>query len=547
MKFFRRSLLVRFLGYLAVMIVSFAGLMGLYIWTNGRQHGRAERGQTLISGKYLAKGIARNGNLQYGLLSWDQAAVINEIARQYSDVALDYLVVYNDGGGVFFERYREGLDPKTLKLTPPDKAGWNQESVTADLASTAGEPFLDFIAEIRVTNPNLIPVGQQDVLSGWVRLGTSLEPMQRQLRRDELQGIGLFAFVLVMGGLLVAVALMQIIGPVRMLSAAAERMARGDLRAEVAVTREDEIGRLGRNFNLMVGGIRGHLERQDRMIRSIGDAVQSLSSTAGQLLAISTQQAAGAAEQLSAVTELGATTAEVSATADRISAAAAAVQDAAGKAAAACHQGGELMEVSLHDVSDVTTQVRSASERILELEKRAADIGGVIGIIEEIGEQTNLLALNAEIEAAGAGEGGKRFQVVAGEVRRMARRALDSTEVVRRLVGNVQNAIGVMVMLAEQEQKSVDRGLESIRRMGEAFANIQSTVRSTDASTAEITLITQQQASATSQMAGSYADMQKIAEDIAVGARQTEAAIAEVRAMAEQLRQLADVSPDAGP
>ena len=49
-----------------------------------------------------------------------------------------------------------------------------------------------------------------------------------------------------------------------------------------------------------------------------------------------------------------------------------------------------------------------------------------IGIIEEISEQITLRALNAQIEAAGAGKYGKRFTVVAQEVKRLADRVLEA-------------------------------------------------------------------------------------------------------------------------
>ena len=67
------------------------------------------------------------------------------------------------------------------------------------------------------------------------------------------------------------------------------------------------------------------------------------------------------------------------------------------------------------------------AEHMLGLSGKSQQISGVLDIITELSEQTNLLSLNASIEAAGAGESGKRFAVVASEIRKLAERATDST------------------------------------------------------------------------------------------------------------------------
>jgi methyl-accepting chemotaxis protein len=108
------------------------------------------------------------------------------------------------------------------------------------------------------------------------------------------------------------------------------------------------------------------------------------------------------------------------------------------------------------------------------LSERTQAIGEIIATVNEIAEQSNLLALNAAIEAADAGDQGRRFSVVANEIKSLADQAKDATRQVRSILEQTQKNISTSVMLTEEALKRATAGREKalaaedvIRRMTE--------------------------------------------------------------------------------
>ena len=103
----------------------------------------------------------------------------------------------------------------------------------------------------------------------------------------------------------------------------------------------------------------------------------------------------------------------------------------------------ELMEVSQAAQVAVST-VRESEEALNELTARAAHVGTIVTIIDDVASRTNLLALNASIEAARAGKAGAGFAVVANEVKRLANQTRVATGQINQLVGEMQSSLGLM-------------------------------------------------------------------------------------------------------
>ncbi|HEY0987940.1 MAG TPA: CHASE3 domain-containing protein [Kofleriaceae bacterium] len=263
----------------------------------------------------------------------------------------------------------------------------------------------------------------------------------------------------------------------------------------------------------------------------IGSAVRHIQSSSTELQASANQQATGAREQATAMTEIATTINELLATSRQIADSAKRVSQIAGQTASAARTG-EVTVTKGHDASTtVRKQVDLIVGHMLELGKKSQQVGSVLDIVSELAEQTNILAINATIEAAGAGDAGRRFGVVAEEIRKLADRVGASTKEIRTMIEDVRSAVNTTVMATEAGSKAVDVGTAQVVEMATAFRQIAGLVGTTTDAAREIELSTKQQATAVEQV--------NLAITGAAGAtRETEASARETLQTASQLADL---------
>jgi CHASE3 domain sensor protein len=270
----------------------------------------------------------------------------------------------------------------------------------------------------------------------------------------------------------------------------------------------------------------------------IGSAVGQVRSSSTELQAAANQQASGAKEQATAMTEISTTISELLATSRQIAESAQRVAQNAEQTAGAARSGHGTVDMTHESITGIRRQVDQIVSHMLELGKKSQEIGAVLDIVSELAEQTNILAINATIEAAGAGDAGKRFAVVAEEIRNLADRVGGSTKEVRTLIDDVRSAVNTTVMATETGSKAVDAGSRQFGDLASAFKDIANLVVTTTEAAREIELSTKQQSTAVEQVNVAIANVTQASMETETSAGQTLQTVSQMAALSKDLQRI---------
>jgi CHASE3 domain sensor protein len=287
---------------------------------------------------------------------------------------------------------------------------------------------------------------------------------------------------------------------------------------------------------LLAGAMAWQLSRS--LTGQIGGAVQEIHASAAQLQSTATEQATGAREQATAMTEITTTMTELLTTSRQIADSSQRVAEFSRESAEAARTGDGIVDRAQASLNDIRRQVDVIVEHMLDLGRKSQQIGGLVEVISELAEQTNILAINANIEAAGAGDAGRRFAVVADEIRKLADRVAGSARQTRGMVEEVRSAINTTVMATESGSKAVDAGTRDFDAVKQSLDQILALVSTATEAAREIELSTKQQSTAVEQVnlaVGNVAQVSRDVETSTTQASQTASQLARLSARMSSL------------
>ena len=274
------------------------------------------------------------------------------------------------------------------------------------------------------------------------------------------------------------------------------------------------------------------------LTRQIGSAVQDIQSSSAELQTTATQQATGAREQSTAMTEITTTISELLATSRQIADSAQRVASISSEAAGAATAGIRIAQRAHDSMGGIKKQVDVIVSHMLDLGRKSQQIGGIVDIINGFSEQTNILAINATIEAAGAGENGRRFAVVADEIRKLADRVGGSTKDIRALIEEIRAAVNATVMATEGGTKAADAGTREFSEVANSLNQITAMVTTATEAAREIELSTKQQATAVEQVNSAVSNVAQVSKETETSTTQALQTASELATLSRNLSRL---------
>src|SRR5450830_14049 len=322
-------------------------------------------------------------------------------------------------------------------------------------------------------------------------------------RSSRILIVAMLAGCIVIGMLMATWVARIVSNPLRQAVDVAQRVADGDLTADIHPGSKDETGQLMTSLKAMNDSLFKIVSQVRQGTDTIATASNEIAVGNLDLSSRTEQQASSLEETASSMEEL---TSTVKQNADNARQA----NQLAVSASEVAIQGGSVVE-----------QVVSTMGSINDSSKKIVDI---ISVIDGIAFQTNILALNAAVEAARAGEQGRGFAVVASEVRSLAQRSAAAAKEIKTLI--------------DDSVEKVDTGSKLVAQAGSTMSEVVSSVKRVTDIVGEISAASQEQSTGIGEVNQAITQMDEVTQQ---NAALVEEAAAAAQSLQDQAAKLAEV------
>lgn len=288
----------------------------------------------------------------------------------------------------------------------------------------------------------------------------------------------------------------------------------------------------------------------DRIITSLNDNSQQVSSASHQIASSSQELSQGATEQASSLEQTSASVEEMNSMVQRNA-------ESAKTSATSCQSSAESalkgkrvvdeMKKAMDEIDSSNNQIMLQTNRndveFAEIVRVIGMIGEKTKVINDIVFQTKLLSFNASVEAARAGEHGKGFAVVAEEVGTLAQMSGNAAKEITSLLdksvlqvqGIVQDSKITMEKLIGETKARVVAGSRVAQSCGEVLDEIVVNVRAAAQMSQSISAASDEQANGVTEITKAVGQLDQMTQQNAAVSEQAASAAEELSAQAESM------------
>ncbi len=231
----------------------------------------------------------------------------------------------------------------------------------------------------------------------------------------------------------------------------AQRLAAGDLRSQLHVDRNDEIGQLMQAINGISQGL-------SDIVGNVRIGAQQITAAAGEIATGNADLSARTSEQAASLEETASSMAQLTTTVKQND------------------ENATQANRLVLSAAEIAAKGRNAVDRLVammgSIKASSTQIARIVTEIEDIAFQTNILALNAAVEAARAGEHGRSFSVVAADVRNLAKRSDTAAKEIKSLITSSVAQVDDGSTMASQAGQTMVEIVSSVKRVTDIMGEI---------------------------------------------------------------------------
>jgi twitching motility protein PilJ len=305
-------------------------------------------------------------------------------------------------------------------------------------------------------------------------------------------------------------------------------VAAGDLTVQAEVSPE-MTGAIAEAFNSMTKELRS-------LIKQVKDVTFQVSGSANQINDTTEQLARGSEAQASQISRTTQAIAQMALQIQEVSSNASLSSQVAGDALDNARYGTQAVQDNIGAMNSIRKQVQETAKRIKKLGERSQEISQIVGFIDDLSDRTSLLALNASLQASAAGEAGNGFALVAEEVERLAERSNQLTNQIGALTQTIQTETKDVVASMEETIHEVVVGSTLADKAGQALIEIEQVSNRLAKLIESISESAKRQATSSEDISQAMTNISKVTELVQIGSKRAAVSVKMLVELSDELR-----------